>query len=142
MWARGAARHLPRGTENAGRAAHSRIVGAQWIHPGNVPNSISARWEKNSGWTCCRLLRKSEALRGILADDQMEAARRQARQPVSRLPIEMSNDTYLRELDIPVANQPTDLLVRPLAETEGVRRKGGETLRLELGEKENVKSCF
>lgn len=118
MWARGVDRHLPRGTDNGGCAAHSRKVGAQWIHPGNVPKSISARWEKNPDWT--RRLQESEALRGILADDQTEAARRQARQPVSRLPVEMSNDTSLRELDVPVANQPTDLLVRPSAETEGV----------------------
>lgn len=90
------------------------------MHPGNVTNSISANWEKNPRWTRRLRLREREALRGILADDAMEAARRQARQPASRLPIEMTNDTSLQELDIPVANQSTDLLVRPLAETEGV----------------------
>lgn len=72
------------------------------MHPGNITNSISASWEKNPRWT--RRPRESEALRRILADDEMEAARRQARQPASRFPIEMINDTSLHELDIPVAN--------------------------------------
>lgn len=88
------------------------------MHPGDVTNSISTSWEKNPRWT--RRPRECEALRGILADDGMETARRQAWQPASRFPIEMINDTSLHELDIPVANLATDLLVRPLAETEGV----------------------
>lgn len=118
MWVGGEARSLPRGTENAGCGAHNAIVGAQWLHPGNVTNSIAASWEKSPRWT--RRPRESEALRRILADDGMEAARRQARPPASRFPNEMTNDTSLHELDIPVANRATDLLVRPLAETEGV----------------------